>query len=61
MCRQMLEDELLKLGFILGSPAALAWIYRKYADTEGNLQVRFRGGVTDQLRPIALFSLILGQ
>jgi len=29
----MLEDELLKLGFILGSRAALARIYRKYADT----------------------------
>jgi RNA polymerase sigma factor (sigma-70 family) len=28
----MLEDELLKMGFILGSPAALARIYRKYAD-----------------------------
>ncbi len=28
----MLEDELLKIGFILGSPAALARIYRKYAD-----------------------------
>lgn len=29
----MLEDELLKMGFILGRPAALARIYRKYADT----------------------------
>ena len=28
-----MEDELLKLGFILGSRAALARIYRKYADT----------------------------
>lgn len=29
----MLEDELLKLGFIMGSSRALARIYRKYADT----------------------------
>ncbi len=28
----MLEDELLKMGFILGSPSALGRIYRKYAD-----------------------------
>jgi len=28
----MLEDELLKMRFILGNPAALARIYRKYAD-----------------------------
>lgn len=29
----MLEDELLKLAFIMGSARALARIYRKYADT----------------------------
>ena len=29
----MLEDELLKLRFVLGSTAALARIYQKYADT----------------------------
>lgn len=35
----MLEDELLKMGFILGSPAALERIYLKYADALKTLAV----------------------
>ena len=35
----MLEDELLKMGFILGRPSALARIYQKYADALKTLAV----------------------
>ncbi len=43
----MLEDELLKIGFILGSPAALARIYRKYADALKTLaMVLLNGGLS---------------